>query len=97
APGRFVFEGAVANFNPHAATRVDFDKEDRAPLLFIAGGADHIIPAAINRSNARKYDTGVIAYREFPERAHYTVGQRGWEEVADHALEWALDPQPGGL
>ncbi|MFP2924971.1 alpha/beta hydrolase [Pyxidicoccus sp. 3LG] len=94
APGRFVFDGALANFNPHAATKVDFDKEDRAPLLFIAGGEDHIMPAALNKSNARHYNTGVVAYKEFPGRAHYTLGQEGWEEVADYALSWALDPTP---
>src|SRR3954470_1827559 len=39
-PGRVLFQGALANFNPHAATRVDFGNPDRAPLLLIAGGAD---------------------------------------------------------
>ncbi len=29
--------------------------------------------------------------REFPERTHYTLGQPGWEEVADFALSWARD------
>ncbi|HEY6694724.1 MAG TPA: hypothetical protein VI006_17865 [Solirubrobacteraceae bacterium] len=27
---------------------------------------------------------------ENPDRCHYTGGQDGWEEVADHALEWAV-------
>jgi DNA-binding PadR family transcriptional regulator len=26
----------------------------------------------------------------FPERTHYTIGQKGWEEIADHALDWAV-------
>ncbi len=90
-PGLFVFEGAVANFNPHAPTRVDFEKEGRAPLLFISGGKDNIMPAAVNESNARHYNTGVVAYKEYPERSHYTVGMKGWEEVADYALDWALE------
>jgi hypothetical protein len=25
-------------------------------------------------------------YREFPGRSHFTIGQDGWEEVADYAL-----------
>jgi hypothetical protein len=33
----------------------------------------------------------VTEYKEFPERSHYTVGQDGWEEVADYALEWAVE------
>ncbi|MCP3141891.1 alpha/beta hydrolase [Pyxidicoccus xibeiensis] len=92
APGRFVFDGALANFNPHAPTKVDFDKEDRAPLLFIAGAADNIMPAAVNKSNARHYNTGIVAYKEYAGRCHFTVGQDGWEEVADYALAWALNP-----
>jgi len=32
----------------------------------------------------------VTEYKEFPERTHYTLGQDGWEGVADFALEWAL-------
>jgi pimeloyl-ACP methyl ester carboxylesterase len=94
APGRFIFDGALANFNPNAPTKVDFEKEDRAPLLFIAGGADQFIPPSLNKSNARHYNTGIVAYKEFPGRSHYTVGQDGWEEVADFALSWALNPTP---
>jgi pimeloyl-ACP methyl ester carboxylesterase len=55
APGRIVFDGALANFNPHAPNAVDYDKDDRAPLLFIAGGKDQFITAATNRSNAHHY------------------------------------------
>ena len=38
-----------------AATKVDFRNDRRAPLLFIAGGIDHVSPPSINRSNAKKY------------------------------------------
>src|SRR4051794_26941629 len=41
-PGRVLFQGALANFNPRAATAVDFKNEDRTPLLLIAGGEDHV-------------------------------------------------------
>jgi hypothetical protein len=27
----------------------------------------------------------------FPGRSHYTLGQEGWEEVADYALDWSLE------
>lgn len=95
AARHILFEGAFANFNPHAATRVHFDNPDRAPLLLIAsGGEDHIIPAAVNKENAAHYDksTAITAYAEFPGRSHYTLGQPGWEQVADYALAWALNP-----
>jgi pimeloyl-ACP methyl ester carboxylesterase len=72
-----------------AAGRVDFTKE-HAPLLFIAGGADHIIPASLNRSNQRRYEaTGSITdFREFEGRDHLTIVEPGWEKVADFVLEW---------
>jgi pimeloyl-ACP methyl ester carboxylesterase len=71
---------------------VDFDKP-RAPLLLIAGAEDHIIPAALNRANLKKYahSPAVTELKEFPGRTHYILGQQGWEEVADHALTWARE------
>jgi pimeloyl-ACP methyl ester carboxylesterase len=90
--GRVLFQGAFANLDPHTVFRVDFSKDDRAPLLFVAGGKDHIVPAWINKYNARLYDKSkaITAYKEFPGRSHFTVGQDGWEEVADYALDWAV-------
>jgi pimeloyl-ACP methyl ester carboxylesterase len=91
-PGRVLFQAALANVNPHAATSVDF-RNDRAPLLFIAGGKDHLSPAALNESNARHYlkSKAVTVYEEFPLRSHFTLGEKGWEQVADYALTWAIE------
>jgi pimeloyl-ACP methyl ester carboxylesterase len=88
-----LLEGASANFNPRTAFRVNFRNSERSPLLFIAGGRDHIIPASTNRANAAKYgkSRAITAFREFPDRSHYTLGQDGWEEVADYALGWAVE------
>jgi pimeloyl-ACP methyl ester carboxylesterase len=71
---------------------VNFSNENRAPLLFIAGGADHIMPPSVNRSNAKHYkgETTITEYHEFPGRSHWTCAEPGWEQVADHALDWAL-------
>jgi pimeloyl-ACP methyl ester carboxylesterase len=93
ASGRLVWVGATANFTPgHQEIYVDFSNEDRAPLLFIAGGDDNLMPPAVNQSNVKHYRhaKSVTDYKEFPGRSHYTVGQAGWEEVADYALDWAL-------
>jgi pimeloyl-ACP methyl ester carboxylesterase len=92
APGSFVWAGPLANFTPgHQDVYVNFRNEDRAPLLFISGGEDNLMPPAVNQSNAKHYrhSNTVTEYKEFPERSHYTLGQDGWEEVADYALEWA--------
>ena len=53
------------------------------------------MPAALNKSNARHYNTCIVAYKEFPGRSHFTVGQPGWEEVADYALAWAVEQAAG--
>ncbi len=92
-PGRVLFQGALANFNPHATTRVNFRNDERAPLLIIAGGADHVVPAAVDAEAARKYakSAAVTEYKEFPGRSHFTIGEPGWEEVADYALAWAIE------
>ena len=93
APGRWVWDyGLIANFKPgHQDTWVDFSA-DRAPLLFIAGGKDHIMPASVNRSNAKHYhrSPAVTDYYEFEDRDHWTCAAPGWEAVADQALDWAL-------
>jgi alpha-beta hydrolase superfamily lysophospholipase len=92
-PGRVLFQGAFANFNPHAPTRVDLRNENRAPLLLIAGGSDHVVPAAVDHQAAKRYakSAAITDYKEFPGRSHFTIGQEGWEDVADYALDWALE------
>ena len=94
APGSWVWAyGLLANFTPgKQETWVDFHNEDRAPLLFIAGGADHIMPPSVNKSNLHHYqgETTVTEYFEYPGRSHWTCAEPGWEQVADHALDWAL-------
>jgi pimeloyl-ACP methyl ester carboxylesterase len=87
-------EGAFANFHRDPPTKIHFERP-RAPLLFIAFGEDHIIPPKASHHNMEKYagSDGVVAFKEYPGRPHFP-GVAGWEEVADFALSWALDPQP---
>jgi pimeloyl-ACP methyl ester carboxylesterase len=90
-PNHVLFQASLANFNPHAATTVDFANDTRAPLLLIAGGHDHVVPASVTEANFKLYShsEATTEYKEFPERSHFTIGEQGWEEVADFALEWA--------
>jgi len=91
-PGRVLFQAGLANFTPNATTHVNRHNSSRAPLLLLAGGKDHTVPAStVRAANKIQQKTGAVTeLKEYPERSHYTVGQDGWEAVADHALDWAL-------
>ncbi|MDR7183005.1 pimeloyl-ACP methyl ester carboxylesterase [Microbacterium trichothecenolyticum] len=90
---RVFFEGVLSLPRPRSGiTRVDFRKPNRAPLLLISGGIDHVAPPAIQRALLRRYAAGpsLVEQIEFPGRSHRIVSQDGWEEVADYALDWAV-------
>jgi hypothetical protein len=71
---------------------VDYANDDRAPLLFISGGADNLMPPKVQRSNLKHYTSNTITeIREYPGKAHLLPAQEGWEEIADYALAWALE------
>ena len=74
-------------FSHHA--RVDFSRP-HAPLLFLAGGADRIMPAALNQANFRRYrHTGSITdFQELSGRSHAMLGQPTWHEDAALVLRW---------
>lgn len=68
---------------------IDFAKP-HAPLCFIAGEKDNIIPSSLNKKNFDAYtDTASRKdFREFPGRTHFIAGQKGWEEVAEFCADW---------
>ncbi|MBE8475472.1 alpha/beta hydrolase [Streptomyces justiciae] len=93
APGSIVWGSALANIHPgHTDTYVDYHNAGRAPLLFCSGENDHLMPPKVQQSNAKHYKAGgtVTEVTVFPGRSHLMPAQDGWEEVADHALDWAL-------
>lgn len=88
--GRIFFQSAIATLSRNSPTRVSFSNGTRAPLLLIAGAKDRIVPAVINRRNAKAYakSSARTDFREFPERTHWIIAQDGWDEVAEHAATW---------
>ncbi len=90
--GRLFFQAGLANFNPNAATKVDFKNPARPPLLLITGTEDRICPPSVNKANFKKQRKAPSATeaKEYAGRCHYP-GQDGWEEVADFALSWTVD------
>ncbi|MFE3199201.1 alpha/beta hydrolase [Embleya sp. NPDC059237] len=93
ASGHVFFGSALANVRPgHTDTYVDYRNPDRKPLLFVSGENDHLMPPKVQASNAKHYKASgtVTEHVVFPGRSHLMPAQDGWEEVADHALDWAL-------
>jgi len=92
APGRAIWQAALSNVTPNSIATINFRNNARAPLLFIGGEKDVLMPAALNRKNFRKYaaSSAITEYKEFPGRSHYIIAEKGWEEVAQYALDWAL-------
>jgi pimeloyl-ACP methyl ester carboxylesterase len=93
ASGGILWDSVLANLTPGPqAIAVDYHNEARAPLLFISGSEDHLMPPAVQRSNAKHYKSNTITeVKEFPGRSHLMPVQNGWEEIADYALAWAVE------
>ena len=93
ASGGILWSSVLANFMPGPQdAAVDYRNDARPPLLFISGGEDHIMPPSVQRSNAKHYKGNTVTeIREYPGYAHLLPAQEGWEEIADYALEWALN------
>ncbi|GAA2662146.1 alpha/beta hydrolase [Paractinoplanes durhamensis] len=93
ASGGILWGGVLANFQPgHQDTWVDYHNDNRAPLLFVSGSEDHIMPPAIQESNLKHYQAPhtLTERREYEGYAHLLPAQKGWEQIADEVLEWAL-------
>ena len=92
ASGEIFWGSALANIHPGKDdTWVNYDNDERAPLLFISGSADHLMPPSIQRSNAHHWNDNVITEVKEFEGPHLLPASPGWEKVADYALDWALE------
>ncbi|MEU7901576.1 alpha/beta hydrolase [Actinoplanes sp. NPDC049118] len=92
ANGGILWGSVLANFQPgHQDTWVDYHNDARAPLLFVSGSEDHIMPPAVQESNLRHYKSATVTERrEYQGYAHLLPAQKGWEQIADEVLDWAL-------
>ncbi|HEY3757817.1 MAG TPA: alpha/beta fold hydrolase [Opitutaceae bacterium] len=67
-------------------------EQPHAPLLFLAGAKDLLVPPDIVKANAERYrDAGSVSnYHEFPGRSHHLICEPGWQEIAGFAHSWIL-------
>jgi len=71
------------------AGKIDF-KKPHAPMLFISGKEDHIIPASLNKKNFKRYkdENSLREHKIFQGRDHFIASEDGWEEVATYIYNW---------
>jgi pimeloyl-ACP methyl ester carboxylesterase len=91
ASGEVFWGSALANIHPGKDdTWVNYKNDQRAPLLFISGSSDHLMPPSIQQSNAKHYNDDVVTEVKEFEGPHLLPSWPGWEQVADFALDWAV-------
>jgi pimeloyl-ACP methyl ester carboxylesterase len=92
ASGEIFWGSVLANIHPGKdATYVNYENDDRAPLLFISGSKDHLMPPKVQQSNAKHYKSDTITEIVEYDGPHLMPSAPGWEEIADYALAWALE------
>jgi non-heme chloroperoxidase len=62
-------------------TTVNRHNSSRAPLLFLANGKDHTVPAVSTRAayNIQKKTGTLTKIKEYHDRSHCTFSQDGWK------------------
>jgi pimeloyl-ACP methyl ester carboxylesterase len=94
AAASIFWDNVLANVKPGPQeTWVNYENDERAPLLFISGSEDNLMPPSVQRSNAKHYKAPntITEVKEYEGYAHLLPAQAGWEQIADDALAWAVE------
>lgn len=84
--GQVLFELFFWMYDVAQTTKVDFDQA-RAPLLFLSGSEDKVVPPTTASSMAERYGEQAT-FLQFDGRCHYMQLEDGWEEIASASLDW---------
>jgi len=91
ASGKVFWGSALANIHPGKDDNyVDYHNDARAPLLFISGKQDHLFPPKVGHSNVKHYKSNTVTEIVEFDGPHLLPAIDGWQDVADRALDWAL-------
>ena len=71
----------------------NYENDERAPLLFVSGSEDHLMPPSVQQSNAKHYKAPntVTEVKEYEGYPHLLPAPEGWEQIADEVLDWAVE------
>ncbi|UCD86015.1 MAG: alpha/beta hydrolase [Deltaproteobacteria bacterium] len=84
--GRALFEMGNWLLDSAKTTEVDHEKVT-CPVLVVSGKEDRITPASVAKKVANKYGA-VSTYKEFPQNAHWVLGEPNWQEIAEFVSNW---------
>lgn len=84
--GRAAAEIGFWFFDKRHAARVDASKIT-CPVLVVAGSQDRITPPTVSKEIAGRYP-GFSTYKEYPDHAHWVVGEPGWTKIAEDVANW---------
>jgi non-heme chloroperoxidase len=72
---------------------INFSNPQRAPRLLSIGDKDHISPPALNMKvlKLQRRAPSVTESKEYVGRPHLMAATDGWEDIADDALNRALE------
>ncbi|MES0808092.1 alpha/beta hydrolase [Roseibium sp. SCPC15] len=84
--GAVLFELFFWMYDVNQTTKVDFSKA-KAPLLFLSGSEDKVVPPSTSRTMADRYGD-LAEFAEIPGRCHYMQLESGWEHIAQQSLDW---------
>ncbi|WP_298958195.1 alpha/beta hydrolase [uncultured Roseibium sp.] len=84
--GAVLFELFFWMYDVNQTTKVDFANA-KAPLLFLSGSEDKVVPPSTALTMADRY--GSLATFEVIEgRCHYMQLEDGWEDIAAKSMKW---------
>ncbi len=94
APGRPLYQSAVANISFSRAIAVDRRNPERGPLLVIGGTADNTVPASLSRAAYKKQskNPGLTEFATIDGAGHSLVFDHRWSEVAATAADFLARP-----
>lgn len=84
--GKVIFEMGCWFLDFKKATKVEETKIN-APMVIISGSKDRIIPPSLAKKIYKKYQS-ISEYKEFPQHAHWLLGEPTWRKVAEYIEKW---------
>ena len=84
--GNVLYELFFWMYDVNQTTLVDFTLA-QAPLLFLSGSEDKVVPPTTSRTMADRYGD-LASFVEIEGRCHYMQLEDGWEDLARQSVEW---------